>query len=148
MINQSTSLLLLLLSIVIIYLVSPPARADAIVGFEATIVGIPEFREDGTPLNSDEIKSFRVLKVGDSGLQALTPDIVYNQEDEVKGIVFTSVAEQSGTLDLCAMTIDNFDQISTVCGDVVTTPFLVPPPGAPGSIQIEQAVTFNVTVGG
>lgn len=148
MINRSTSLLLLLISIVIIF--SPPATADAtaIVGFEATIVGIPEFREDGTTLNGSEIKAFRVLKLGASGLEALAPDIVYNQEDEVKGIVFTSVAEQSGILDLCAMTIDSFDQISTVCGDVVATPFLVPPPGAPGSIQIEQAVTLNITVGG
>ncbi len=148
MINQSTSLLLLLLSIVIIYLVSPPARADAIVGFEATIVGIPEFREDGTTLDRSEIKSFRVLKMGDSGLEALTPDIVYNQEDEVKGMVFTSVSEQSGSLDLCAMTINIFDQISTVCSNVVAGPFAVAPPGSPGSIQIEQAVTLNVTVGG
>ncbi len=133
--------------ILLILMVSGVARADAIVGFEATIVGIPEFREDGTPLNRSEIKAFRVFKVGATGLEALTPDITYNQEDEVEGVVFAGVAEPAGSLDLCAMTIDTFDQISTICSDVVSVTFKVSPPSAPGTSTFTQSVTFNITVG-
>jgi len=120
--------------------------ASAIVGFDATVTGIPVSREDGSPMASTEIKAFRVFKVGDLGLEALTPDIVYNQEVEAKGDVFMSTDAAEGEVDLCVMTIDTFDRLSTVCSEVVSAPFAVAPPSAPGGITFTQSVTFNINI--
>jgi hypothetical protein len=122
------------------------ANASVIVGFDVTITGVPSLREDGSALSSGGIRRFRIFQVGSLGLDALSPDIEYSQEDEVKGVVFMSVETAEGSVDLCAMTIDTFDQISTVCSDVVSVPFKVAPPSAPGGAIFTQTVTFNITV--
>lgn len=121
--------------------------ASAIVGFDATIKGIPTVRSDGSPMANTEIKGFRVFKVGELGLEALTPDVVYNQEVEANGDVFMATDIQAGVVDLCVMTIDKFDQLSD-CNDVVQAPFEVAPPGAPESTTFTRSVTFNITVTG
>ena len=95
-----------------------------------------------------EIKGFRVFKIGELGLEALTPDIVYNQEVEANGDVFMATDVQAGVADLCIMTIDSLDQLSATCSDVTQVEFLVAPPGAPGNSEFSQAVTFNITVTG
>jgi len=129
------------------FLAAGNVKASAIVGFDATIKGIPTVRSDGSPMANTEIKGFRVFEVGELGLEALTPDIVYNQEVEANGGVFMSTDIQAGVADLCIMTIDKFDQLSD-CSDVVQAPFEVPPPGAPGGTTFTRSVTFNITVTG
>ena len=94
-----------------------------------------------------EIKGFRVFKIGELGLEALTPDIVYNQEVEANGDVFMATDVQAGVADLCIMTIDSLDQLSD-CSDVVQAPFEVAPPGAPEGTIFTRSVTFNITVTG
>ena len=120
--------------------------ASAIVGFNVTVTGIPVSREDGSPMANTEIKSFRVFKVGEAGLEELTPDVVYNQEVEAKGDVFMGTDIPEGVADLCAMTIDTFDRLSTGGSDVMPVPFVVAPPGAPGGATFTQSVTFNITI--
>ena len=129
------------------FLVVENVKASAIVGFDATIKGIPTVRSDGSLMANTEIKGFRVFKVGELGLEALTPDIVYNQEVEAKGSVFMATEIQAGVADLCIMTIDKFNQLSN-CSDVVQAPFEVPPPGAPEGAIYTRSVTFNITVTG
>lgn len=135
-------LLILLLSG---FVVIKTANASSIVGYDAKIPVIPDLREDGSPLDKSSIKAFRLFKVGEEGLEPLTPDILYNQENEVSGTVFVSVETAEGTIDLCAMTIDTFDRISTICSDVVSMPFKVAPPAAPGGVTFTQ--TFSITIG-
>lgn len=118
---------------------------DGLIGFNASIKGIPASREDGTPMASSEIKGFRVFIVGESGLKALTPDIDYNQEVEAKGVVFMSTSVSEGAADLCVMTLDNFGLLSD-CSDVVPVNFSVSPPSSPSNTTFSQSVTFNITV--
>ncbi len=128
-------------------LVASTASASSIVGFEATITGIPEMREDGAALTKDEIKAFRVFVVEDSGLEALTPDIMYDNESDVAvGTVYVTSDEVSGVVDVCAMTIDTFDQISTICSDVVSAEFSIQPPEAPGTVTITQSMSISVNI--
>ena len=148
LVNPEVLLLIRSFLFLILLTFSMLGYASAIVGFDATVTGIPDVREDGSPMAGTEIKAFRVFKVGTSGLEALTPDIVYNQEVEAKGSVFMSSDVAQGEVDLCVMTIDAFDQISTVCSDVIPVPFKVSPPGAPGNSDFTQSVTFNITVTG
>ena len=135
-------LLILLLSG---FVVIKTANASGMIGVNMTVKVIPSLREDGSPLTPQEIKAIRAFKVGAGGLEALSPDILYNQEDEVSGDVFMSVDTAEGTVDLCAMTIDTFDRISTICSDVVSMPFKVAPPAAPGGVTFTQ--TFSITIG-
>ena len=124
------------------------AFAEGVIGVNMTVKVIPSLREDGSPLTPQEIKAIRAFKVGPEGLEALSPDILYNQEDEVSGDVFMSVDAAEGTVDLCAMTIDTFDRISTICSDVVSMPFKVAPPAAPEGVTFTQAFSINLTVSG
>lgn len=119
---------------------------SAIIGFNVTIEEIPVLREDGSEMSKTEIKAFRVFKVGDLGLEALEPDIEYNQEDTAEGGVFMSTDIPEGNADLCVMTVDTFDRQSTICSDVTSVPFVVPPPVAPSSATFTQTVTFNITI--
>ena len=120
------------------------AFADGVVGVSMTIKSIPSLREDGSPLTSQEIKAIRAFKVGPDGLEALSPDILYNQEDEVSGTVFMSVDTAEGTVDLCARTIDTFDRMSAICSDAVSMTFKVAPPAAPGGVTFTQAFSINI----
>ena len=124
------------------------AFAEGVIGVNMTIKNIPSLREDGSPLTPQEIKAIRAFKVGLEGLEALSPDILYNQENEISGDVFMSVDSAEGTVDLCVMTIDTFDRISTICSDVVTMPFKVAPPAAPEGVTFTQAFSINLTVSG
>ena len=130
------------------FVVIKTASASGVIGVNMTVKVIPSLREDGSPLTPQEIKAIRAFKVGPEGLEALSPDILYNQEDEVGGTVFMSVDTAEGTVDLCAMTIDTFDRISTICSDVVSMPFKVAPPAAPEGVTFTQAFSINLTVSG
>lgn len=150
MIKPYTCLLVMHLLILLLsgFVVIKTASASGVIGVNMTIKNIPSLREDGSPLTPQEIKAIRAFKVGPEGLEALSPDILYNQEDEVSGDVFMSVDAAEGTVDLCAMTIDTFDRISTICSDVVSMPFKVAPPAAPEGVTFTQAFSINLTVSG
>lgn len=122
------------------------AAASSVVVLKVTITDF-DVREDGAELTKAEVKAFRVFKVGESGLEALTPDISYDKvSDEVTSNVQMVVTTPTGDADICAMTIDTYDQISTVCSDVVQVPFTVAPPGAPGTITVTHAASVTLSI--
>ena len=137
--------LIVLVSSVLIFL-SFYASAAPSVGFNVVIGGIPTLREDGSPLSSDDIKSFRVFKVGAEGLEALSPDIIYTGGDSAAGLILLEVSSPTGSFDLCAMTIDKLDQSSKSCGDVVSIDYSLSPPDPPGSFSGSQALTITVDI--
>ena len=143
---EKRAFLWLAVAVLGIWLAAGTVKASSIVGFDAKVSDF-DIREDGSELPKDNIKAFRMVKVGEDGLEVLTPDIVYDKEaEEVAWTVYMLTDVQSGMVDLCAMTIDTFDQVSTTCRDVTPTPFDVPPPGAPGNVTVTQSLSIQLNI--
>jgi len=143
---EKRSFLWLAVAVLGFWMAAESVKASSVVGFDVVISGF-DVREDGSKLEKSDVKAFRLFVVGDSELEALTPDIEYDKEsDVVEGRVYMMSDVAAGIADLCAMTIDTFDKISTICSDVVSEPFVVSPPGSPGSVTVTQSMSMQITV--
>ena len=125
------------------------ALAEGVVGFNGTVIEHPTTREGGEPLSLDEIAAYRVFREVGAELEALTPDITYNSElGTATGVIFMTSDVAKGVANLCMMTIDKFNQISTICSDTIQVPFDTPPPSAPGVFTFEHTFSINITTTG
>lgn len=121
------------------------AFAEGVVGFSGAVIEHPTTRERGEPLDLSEIAAYRVFREVGTDLEALTPDIMYDSNSgTATGAVYMKSDVAKGVADLCAKTIDKFDQMSTICSDTIQAPFDTPPPSAPGVVTFEHTFSINI----
>ena len=123
--------------------------AEGVIGFNGTVIEHPTTREGGGPLDLSEIAAYRVFKDLGTEFEALTPDIIYDSESgTATGAVYMKSDVAKGIVDLCVMTIDTFNQMSTICSDTIQVPFDTPPPSSPGVFTFEHTFSINITTTG
>lgn len=137
----------LLVCAIIAFLISSSAKAEELVFVDFSF-DIPTDREDGSPLQREKIKSFRIFKVVGEALTALTPDIIY-PSDHPESISDVTLAvlglDNDSTLQFCAKTIDTNDRISE-CGDIANVDVVISSPDPPGGLSGKQSVSINITI--